>query len=297
MTDRTIAELTAEIKAINIEKGWRSAEGGPCPGQTWGDYVALLHSEVSEALEAYRSWRLADATGSDPDRYGAAGPPKPEGVGSELADVLIRLLDMADVFGYSISGYDHLSDLRSHAPDGRFTIKTFGDFMSWLHWEISCVLVSAARLAIVLRTLVTVARAHDIDLQAEVERKIAYNRTRSFQHGGRTLTDVPITAEQTQRFNGLYFAMPTDHCGGWWTEDEVDGFISAWEMLDLPALTTQDASGEQLVLWTKDLNRAASMLGLTVEGQGDGQRVELARDEYRVCIGQAREGRRDAQGN
>jgi NTP pyrophosphatase (non-canonical NTP hydrolase) len=121
----TIEEMTIEVRMVNIDKGWRSAAGGPAPGQTFGDYVALLHSEVSEALEAYRDHRLADATVGGFGYVGAGQAFKPEGVGSELADVLIRLLDMADVFG--------------------------------------------------------------IDLEAEYRRKIAYNRGREFQHGGRTL--------------------------------------------------------------------------------------------------------------
>ena len=120
---KTVEQMTAEVRAINIEKGWRVPSGGP-GGNTFGDYIALLHSEASEALEAYRSWRLTDMT-DDEVNVNAAGLPKPEGVGSELADVLIRLLDMSDVFG--------------------------------------------------------------IDLAAEYERKVAYNRRRAFQHGGRTL--------------------------------------------------------------------------------------------------------------
>lgn len=125
---KSLAEMTAEIRANNIEKGWRPAEGGP-GGNTWGDYIALLHSKVSKALKAYRDHRLDDATADEP--IGPGGTPilaKPEGVGSELADVLIRLLDMCDVYG--------------------------------------------------------------IDLTAEYERKMAYNRTRAFQHGGRTVADV-----------------------------------------------------------------------------------------------------------
>jgi NTP pyrophosphatase (non-canonical NTP hydrolase) len=116
-----LRQMTDELREINVSKGFRVPEGGP--GQnTFGDYIALLHSEVSEALEAYRSWKLEDATEPIYSRQ----LPKPEGVGSELADVLIRLIDTADVFG--------------------------------------------------------------IDLAREYHRKVAYNRTRSYQHGGRTLS-------------------------------------------------------------------------------------------------------------
>lgn len=128
--DPTIARMTAEVREINIEKGWRDE------GKSFDEYIALLHSELSEALEAYRDHRLTDATEpvkaiwSEPKKFEPAKSigrttPKPEGVGSEFADVLIRLLDTCDVFG--------------------------------------------------------------IDLQAEYERKVAFNRTRPYQHGGRTV--------------------------------------------------------------------------------------------------------------
>jgi NTP pyrophosphatase (non-canonical NTP hydrolase) len=127
----TLAAMTAEVREINVEKGWRRAEGGP-GDNSFGDYLALLHSELSEALESYRDHRLADATAVEDcegpvcDIHGHE-PIKPEGVGSEFADILIRLPDMADVFG--------------------------------------------------------------IDLAFEYQRKVAYNRARPYQHGGRTVAD------------------------------------------------------------------------------------------------------------
>lgn len=57
-----------------------------------GEDIALIHSEVTEMLEAYRDHGLEDATYPVSSVDGRLLP-KPEGVGSEVADVLIRLLD------------------------------------------------------------------------------------------------------------------------------------------------------------------------------------------------------------
>jgi NTP pyrophosphatase (non-canonical NTP hydrolase) len=198
----TIAAMTAEIRENNIAKGWRSASGGP-GDNTLGDYIALLHTEVAEAVEAYRDHRLADATTPACGRAASGeepcpehGPSKPEGVGSELADVLIRLLDTGDVFGFEVSDPDfELGDIADLYPmlsdPGLPELVTFADDMAWLHRRIDQMWTDTTHApAWALRALVTVARKHGIDMEREYARKIAYNRSRAFRHGGRALSET-----------------------------------------------------------------------------------------------------------
>ncbi len=55
--------------------------------------MALVHSEVSEAVEAWRDGQAMSWT----DEQG-----KPQGVGSEFADILIRLGHYATIFGINL---------------------------------------------------------------------------------------------------------------------------------------------------------------------------------------------------
>jgi NTP pyrophosphatase (non-canonical NTP hydrolase) len=107
---------------VAVEKGWHRDGLPPIPEQ-----LALIHSEVSEALEEYRHDRMTiwyeNQINDSVPTGGLRGPPKPEGFPAELADILIRVFHLAG--------------------------------------------------------------ARNIDLEAAVREKHAYNKTRPYRHGNK----------------------------------------------------------------------------------------------------------------
>lgn len=83
MAKQVIDAMIQEVYEVNKDNGWFDAS------RTIEADLLLIISEVVEALEAYRDQGM--------DRVLAFGPSstalKPEGVGPEMADVLIRVLD------------------------------------------------------------------------------------------------------------------------------------------------------------------------------------------------------------
>ena len=81
-----VANIQEDVFKTADEKGWHDEV------RTFGDIIALCHSELSEALEEFRKHGEERVNLVS---YETRGPlsPKPVGVPIELADCIIRILD------------------------------------------------------------------------------------------------------------------------------------------------------------------------------------------------------------
>ena len=89
-----LTELAEKVHTLAINKGWYESDEINIP-----EKLALIHAEISEALECYRdgdmeTWVTGDSVGD--------GSRKPEGFPIEIADALIRILDLCGARGIDI---------------------------------------------------------------------------------------------------------------------------------------------------------------------------------------------------
>ncbi len=166
-------EFISKIKELQIDvydnaqkHGWWDKER-PVP-----EMLALLHSEVSEAFEAYCEDKF-DTTLSDSG--------KPEGFYSEIADVVIRALDMA---GGAQVNLNFDQDRRLYSGEENLLLhlhKSISDALEHLR------LGTSEMYGNDLSKIISVCFSFDSDfepfLMNEIERKHAYNKTRPFKHG------------------------------------------------------------------------------------------------------------------
>lgn len=176
-------KFSQEVHENAVKHGWWDEE------RTFGEIIALCHSELSEALEECRAKRSMVYFAGE----------KPEGVAVELADCIIRVLDY---FGKEELDVDALMQEAMKAVmcdvPGRIYAATLGDCISRWHLLLSLAYscwckasgthASALRMARCVCEILAWGKVTDgVDFEMILDIKHEYNKTRPYRHGGKAL--------------------------------------------------------------------------------------------------------------
>jgi NTP pyrophosphatase (non-canonical NTP hydrolase) len=164
ITTQALLDLQTEIFEINKANGFWDMG---VENRSFAQHISLVHSEVSEAVEADRKDLWDDKL------------PEYKGIAVELADVAIRILDWtgANKQAYTVD-----------VPQAYFLdYADFSEFAAEIHLLISkwYATKDVAWGFIVLDEIVDYANANDIPFMEIVEKKLQKNRERGYKHGGK----------------------------------------------------------------------------------------------------------------
>lgn len=190
-----------EIHQNAVEHGWWETE------RDFGEICALIHSELSEALEEYRNNRPpiyynCKLGGGICNREACADihkdpwyveepctdqKEKPEGIMTELADVVIRIFDYCGKAGLDMS-----SDCLN--ASGKMNCRSFGDFIADCHkdvseaynWECDRMIKTESLERCVIR-IAAYFEKNGFSLEEVIRLKHEYNKTRPYRHGGKII--------------------------------------------------------------------------------------------------------------
>lgn len=202
---KTMAEWAKEIHENAVAHGWWEED------RTISEICALIHSELSEALEEARAARpmmyvMDEYNGEyiqNPKYFGAK---KPEGIAVELADAVIRMLDWMAHCGEE-GRLDTVEEQGERIAAGYARSETepeeLPEFIAYLHDMVSVIHVrlmdidkvrgrgqkkkrqteAMAAAGSVVFLVNGWLRMKGIQLKEVMEIKHRYNKTRPYKHG------------------------------------------------------------------------------------------------------------------
>lgn len=199
-----INEFAKEVHANACEKGWWDEP------RTFGEIIALCHSELSEALEEFRAGRpMVWYSCTEIQPYHPCDPKdsfdcqmygkeecckyrgkKPEGIAVELADCIIRILDYLGKKGADV---DRLM-MDAGSAWRKADCTSLGDYIADLHFRLSIAYANVGydagccmAMAACINSIMEWAKATGVDMEAVMKGKHEYNKGRPYRHGGKVL--------------------------------------------------------------------------------------------------------------
>lgn len=193
-----LTKFAVDVHKNAVEHGWWEEE------RDFASIISLCHSEISEALEEYRAGRPM-VYGSDfqsecrvtkiPDIM--AREMKPEGIATELADCIIRILDWFGKNGIDAECEVNAGKLLRKVAFQRDTEFGFGGLLADLHlclsmayrnWKNVQDLNDANHhLGLCITLIFEWAEVNGQDMDSILRMKHEYNIGRPYRHGGKLM--------------------------------------------------------------------------------------------------------------
>lgn len=202
---KTMAEWAKEIHENAVAHGWWEED------RTIGEVCALIHSELSEALEEARAARpmmyvMDEYNGEYIQNPRYFGSRKPEGIAVELADAVIRMLDWMAHCGqeYRLDIVEEEGErIAAEYARSKTEPVELPEFVAYLHDKVSVIHMRILdidkvgwsgrrekRLTEALAAAESVVflvngwlRMQGVQLKEVMEIKHRYNKTRPYKHG------------------------------------------------------------------------------------------------------------------
>lgn len=206
-------EFSADVHQNAVAHGWWDER------RSFGEIVALCHSELSEALEEFRANRPmvwfacgGDVGGGDGicvnylsnenitcgSRHEGCEVDKPEGIAVELADCIIRIMDWFGQEELDVRAlFAQLPKTMMCDVPAPIYASSLGDRIARWHLLISLAFscwghifgthAAALRLALCVREIMYWADENGVNMESILIKKHEYNKTRPYRHGGKAL--------------------------------------------------------------------------------------------------------------